>query len=140
MNHEAKSKWMHPVADSVALHRLKLDEVISNVSAEGRLMPQQMNAHTLLALQYTWRQGLTPFLSFLSAEMCCPSRCSYQMPSPKPRHTGSWRPSRTWDKVRVVETSSCYNTKRIAFAQPTCNQKSVAAHVPEGFPHFVTVA
>lgn len=40
------------------------------------------------------------FCYFLSAEMCCPSRCSYQTPSPKPQHTGSWRPSHTWDKVQ----------------------------------------
>lgn len=47
----------------------------------------------------------------LSAEMCCPSRCSYQMLSPKLQHTGSWRPSHTWDKVRWLRTSHPFKIK-----------------------------
>lgn len=81
-----------------------------------------VGVHILLAMWYTWcHSGKTVWKShmcsgfnwifLLSAEMCCPSRCSSQRPSLKPQHTGSWRPSHTWDKVQWLKTSHPFQTK-----------------------------
>lgn len=46
-----------------------------------------------------WTSSLTYCIFLCSAGMCCLCLCSCLMPSLKPPHTGSWRPSHTWDKV-----------------------------------------